>query len=40
MSPEVREEAQSVVVSAIIITQIASSVSIGTAMRSTGVRIK
>jgi hypothetical protein len=40
MSPEVREDAQSVVVSAIIITQIASSVSIGTAMRSTGVRIK
>ena len=40
MSPEVREQAQSVVVSAIIITQIASSVSIGTAMRSTGVRIK
>ena len=40
MSPEVREEAQGVVVSAIIITQIASSVSIGTAMRSTGVRIK
>lgn len=40
MSPEVREDAQSVVVSAIIITQIASSVSIGTAMRSTGVRTK
>ena len=40
MSPEVREESQSVVVSAIIITQIASSVSLGTAMRSTGVRIK
>ena len=40
MSPEVREEAQTVVVSTIIVTQIASSVSIGTAMRSTGVRIK
>jgi hypothetical protein len=40
MSPEVREQAQSVVVSAIIITQIASSVSIGTAMRNTGVRNK
>ena len=40
MSQEVREEAQTVVVSTIIVTQIASSVSIGTAMRSTGVRIK
>ena len=40
MSQEVREKAQTVVVSTIIVTQIASSVSIGTAMRSTGVKTK
>ena len=33
MSPEVREDAQTIVVSTIIITQIASSVSIGSATR-------
>jgi len=40
MSPEVREEAQTVVVSTIIVTQIASSVSLGAVGRSTGVRTK
>lgn len=40
MSEEVREEAQTVVVSTIIVTQIASSVSLGAVGRSAGVRIK
>lgn len=40
MSPEVREDAQTVVVSTIILTQIASSVSLGAVGRSTGVRTK
>lgn len=40
MSTEVREEAQTVVVSTIIVTQIASSVSLGAVGRSTGVKTK